>query len=219
MSVWLTRSLERPRNYIVLQHTLKGVNHTVNGIKFRDGYAVVEKDSKVYLNLKKIPVLRASKEYPLTHLKKLPFITRTSDIRTVYGQDVYVKFLEEAELEAARLEQEKEQKRIDELKAKADLEKQLAEAQIANNETLIEEIKSNIPIIVKCCYTTQDGTLCKEDAVEHSPSGHCNQHLLEDPRLAQYGFEVPKFMTKDERRAFRSKVKEGMKKAKAQGKF
>jgi hypothetical protein len=70
MSFWSTRSLESDRNYVVMQHTLKGVNYVINGIKFRDSYAVIEKDSKAYHLLKKIPVLRAAKEYPLTHLRK-----------------------------------------------------------------------------------------------------------------------------------------------------
>lgn len=219
MSVWTTKSLERDRSYIVMQHALRGVNHTINGIKFREGYAVVEKDSKVYFTLKRIPVLRNAKEFPLTHLKKLPFITRTQDIRTVYGQDVYATYLYEVEQAKIAEEQAAVAKREQEVQAKQELEKQLDAAKQANDEVKVEEIKANIPILVKCSHRTPDGTLCETDALEYSPSGLCGNHLLEDPRLAEYGFEVPSFMTKDEKKAFRTKVKEGLKKAKAQGKF
>lgn len=97
MSVWSTRSLSRDLNYVVMQHPLKGVNYMIQGIRFRDSYAVVEKDSKTYYFLKKVPMFRAAKEFPLTHLRNLKFITRTQDIKAVYGEDVYRKFLREEE--------------------------------------------------------------------------------------------------------------------------
>ena len=219
MSTWTTRSLERDHNYIVFQHTLKGVNHTVNGIKFRDGYAVVEKDSKTYFALKKIPVLKAAKEYPLLHLRKLPFITRTSDIRTVYGQDVYAKFVIEAQLEVALAASKIEEQRELELKAKQDLTVQLEEAKKTEDTAKVEEIKAAMPVIVNCCHRTHDGTLCKNEAVDFSPSNHCEFHILEDPRLSEMGIETKKFFTKAERKDFRHQVKNALKKAKSQGKF
>jgi hypothetical protein len=95
MSVWDTKGSTKDRNYILLKHTLPNVSYTVGSVKFRGGYAVVEKDSKTYHMLKKIPVLRSAQEFPLTLLRKLPFITRTSDIQTIFGRDILVKFLEE----------------------------------------------------------------------------------------------------------------------------
>ena len=139
MSVWTTKSLERDKVYVVVQHTLKGVNYVVNGVKFRNSYAVVEKDSKVYHSLKKVPVLRSAKEYPLTYLKKLSFITRTVDIKTVYGQDVYRRFLEEEQKEklaqesAAKAEKEALDKisyeqREQAVKLKEEIEQKINEA-------------------------------------------------------------------------------------------
>lgn len=231
MSVWSTRAFEKVRNYIVLQHTLRGVNYVVNGIRFRDSYAVVEKNSKTYNNLKRIPVLRASKEYPLTHLAKLSFITRHQDIKMVYGQDVYVSFLREYEKENAeqaalvelqKLEEADKilQKREEELRLKQELSQKAQAAIETGDVATAEAIKAQMPEIVKCSHRNDKGELCGKDAYEYSPSGYCGTHLLEDPRLSEFGIsEKPKFMTKDETKEYREEVKSVLKKAKKQNKF
>lgn len=93
MAVWSTKYLGKDRNYVVLKHQLPNVNYSVGEIKFRGGYTVIEKDSKSYFNLKKIPILRGAKEFPITFLGKLPFITRAKDISTIFGKDVYVHYI------------------------------------------------------------------------------------------------------------------------------
>lgn len=230
MSVWTTKTLDRVGEYIVLQHTLKGVNHSVNGIKFRNGYAVVEKDSKIYFALKKIPVLTNAKEHPLTFLTKLPFITRTQDIRTVYGQDVYIKFLEASDKEKQEIiiqekqakilaEQQEQERRELELKAKEQLVQKIENALQEGNADEVSKLQEAIPTISKCCYRTNDNTLCNSDAVEYSPSNYCAYHIVEEPKLSDFGVEKPNFMTKDEKRKFRDKVKSVLQKAKASRKF
>lgn len=230
MSVWTTRALEKERHYIVFQHTLKGVNHEVQGVKFRNGYAVVEKDSKTYFALKKIPVLKSAREYPLVHLRKLNFITRAQDIRQVYGQDVYVKFLsEEKKMREAEELVQKLQKEADALAYQEAREKEVAEklaaeklVQDLQSQGLVEEAKAIeevIPQLVKCSHRTQEDKLCDENALEYSPSGYCGHHLFEDSKLSEYGLEKPNFMTKEESKKFREKVKTTLKKAKKDGKF
>ena len=230
MSVWTTKAFEKARDYIVIQHTLRGVNYVVNGIRFRDSYAVVEKNSKTYHTLKRIPVLRATKEFPLTHLAKLPFITRHTDIKMVYGQDVYVSFLreyqeqenqEKALAELQRLEKEDQilKQREEELRLKEELSQKAKQAIETGDLEAAEEIKAQIPEIVKCSHRNEKGDLCGKDAYEFSPSGWCGTHLLDDPRLSEFGLEKRGFMTKDETKAFREKAKEVLKKAKKQNKF
>ena len=231
MSVWTTKSLESDKNYIVLQHTLKGVNYVVNGIKFRESYAVVEKNSKSYNMLKRIPVLRGSKEYPLSYLKELPFITRLPDIKQVYGQDVYRRFLEEEEksriTEALAAEQEAEllknleiEKRKEEIKLKEQIEQVIETAKASGeSEEVIEQLKQQIPEIKKCVALTEKGELCGRNALDYSPSNCCQTHIFEDPRLPEFGIEVPKFMDKKERSRMRSKIEDVLSKAKRQGKF
>ena len=245
MSVWTTKSLDRHREYIVLRHTLRGVNHIVSGVRFRNSYAVVEKDSKTHKALKKIPVLRRAQEYPLTHLRALKFITRTADIRTVFGQDVYHKFLlaESKQLEVSDLlaTQEVERKEAEEqamreadLAKKKELEDQLkkleedklaAEALVKSEEVikveedLVKEVVSQIPEISKCAYRTPTGKLCKHDALDYSPSDYCAMHLLQDEKLEELGIEVPKFLEKKKKKAFKSKTIETLKKMKKSGQF
>lgn len=214
-----------------MQHTLKGVNYVINGVKFRDSYAVVEKDSKTYHLLKKVPVLRAAKEYPLTHLSKLPFITRTMDIKAVYGQDVYRRYLAELdkdkqqqalakEQEQELLEQLSYQKREEEVKLKEQIEQVIEEAKAAGeSEEVIEELRKEIPQISKCSYRLKDDTLCGQIAFEDSPSNYCHHHIFEEPILAELGIEIPKFLDKKDRKALRKKIEKSLTEAKKQGKF
>lgn len=231
MSVWTTKAQASDRNYIVLQHTLKGVNYIVSGIKFRESYAVVEKDSKTYNMLKRIPVLRGSKEYPISYLKELPFITRLPDIKMVYGQDVYRRFLEEEQKsrtsEALALAEETEllknletEKRKEDIKLKEQIEQVIESARASGeSEEVIEELKQQIPKINKCVSLTEKGELCGRDSLAYSPSNYCHTHIFEDPRLEEFGIEVPKFMDNKKRKSMRNKIEDVLTKAKRQGKF
>lgn len=230
MSVWSTKSFVKDREYIVIQHTLRGVNYVINGVKFRDSYAVVEKGSKTYALLKKVPVLRAAKEYPLIHLLSLHFITRTSDIKTVFGQDVYSTFLNcysekiESDKAQAELKKLEEADRIlaqrqAELEKKIEIEKQIKEAKESGDQDKVKTLESVKPQIEKCCFKYEDDKLCKTDALDYSPSNYCGTHLLEDPRLPEFDLEVPRYMSKDEKRKFREKCKHTLTQAKKQGKF
>ncbi len=200
MSVWLTKSSGIDRKYIVLKHTLRGVNYVMNGIKFRNGYAVIEKDSKTYIDLKKIPVLRAAVEFPLIFLRKLSFITRPLDVKLVYGADVYVQYLKQLDSELVK------EKEIVEINAKI----KKAEAEIKH----IEEKNCS-------CRTEVSGNknLCKEKALDQSPSGYCLKHILEEPRLQELGIEVPRFIEKSKKHAFKEEIAAKLKKLKKEGKF
>jgi len=172
MSVWTTKTLDRVRDYIVIRHSLRGVNHKINGVTFRDGYAVVEKNSKTYVNLMKMPVLNNCLELPLISLKDLKFVNRPLDIQNVYGRDVYVTFLKE--LEKFNKEQKEAQK--------------------------IETVKKHIEEGIKCKFVaSSSNSLCEKSALDCSPSGFCKYHILEDPQLESMGIEIPKFMTKVQR--------------------
>lgn len=165
MSYWLTRGGAVDREFIVLKHQLRGVNYTINGVRFRDSYAVVEKNSKIYRTLKKMPILRNSQEYELTHLKNLKFVTRNSDVKMVYGQEVFVAFTR------ALVKKEEEQKQIE-----------LEEAQ---KELEVEHL------LIKCSKPLDSGALCSNDKFDLSPSGYCKNHLLDDPKLEELGVEIP----------------------------
>lgn len=230
MSVWSTKSLGRDRDYIVLQHTLKGVNYVINGVKFRDSYAVVERDSKTYYMLKRVPVLRGAKEFPITYLSSLRFITRQSDIKTIYGQDVYSVFLtrqsakleaDKAEAEIKRLQEEDAilAQRQQEIEKKLEIQEQIKEAKESGNVEQVQTLQAELPEIKKCAFRYENGGLCKHDSLDYSPSDYCGHHLLEDPKLVDFDLVKPAYMSKEEKSKFREKVKNTLEKAKKQGKF
>jgi hypothetical protein len=192
MSVWTTKSNNKNSDYVLIKHFLPGINYRINGIKFRGGFAVVEKGSKSYHFLKKLPQLTNAVEYNLLHLKKLPFITKTSDIRTVYGEDVYRKYM--TLLEYSETQEYKEQQK--------EVEKQIQEEEEIH---LSEES-------IKCHYRLSNGNLCKNDSEKLSPSKHCIIHLLEDPKLADFGISIPLAIPKHMRKDLKKKVLNKLKK-------
>ena len=177
MSVWSTKSSGRDRDYILLQHPLRGVNYIIKGVKFRESYAVVEKDSKTYNELLKMPLLKTCKEHDISFLSKLRFITRTTDIKTVYGEDVYRCYVNK--LEVMQTAELIEQKKIEE----------------------IQHLEGDL-----CKFRTPSEELCRNYAIKGSPSEYCIKHVLDDPKLIDLGITVPKFMPKDDRVKFRDKV-------------
>lgn len=169
----------RAGDYIVIKHALKDMNGMVGGVKFRGGYAVVERNSKVYQQIKKLPMIKGQPEYPLLHLKDLPFVTRTQDIKLIFGTDVYNKY-------KALIE--------------AELLKQQAEKQIEDETQHIEHNG--------CTFRTpSNGELCTYSAFPGSPSQYCKKHILEDPRLNEViDFKIPSRLTKDETKKYKEKV-------------
>lgn len=177
MSVWSTRSTLKDTTYIVLQHPIKSVNATISGVKFRSGYAVVEKNSKVYNSLRQFPILRGAKEFPLIHLRKLPFITRTSDVRMVYGQDVFMRYAKVLKIE---------------LDKEAIVAQQVADAQHKASG--------------HCHFTGTDGNLCTYVALPNSPSHYCSRHILKDEKLKDLDIHIPRLIANDEQAALKEKV-------------
>lgn len=193
MSVWTTRSSDVARDYIVIKHALRGVNIIINGVKFRESYAVVEKNSKTHLGLKKVPVLHGAKEHPITFLRHLKFITRPMDVKIIYGQDVYAKYI-------------------------AELSKELAKEAVQKKEE--SEVK-HVQEDKLCSFKTifSGGTeLCKEKALDESPSGHCLKHILHDPKLAELGIEVPQFIPKKDKKKVREDVSAQLRKLEKESK-
>ena len=186
MSTWTTKALNRDRKYVVLKHPLKGVNYSVQGVKFRHGFAVVEQDSKVHNMLKKMPILRNAEVLPLSFLTKLPFITRHIDIKIVYGQDVYRIFLQEA-----------------------------AQAQAAIDAAAKEEAELIHTLNDGCQYRLKSSNLCQLIAIPNSPSQYCSKHFLDDPKFKELNIIIPtKFMTGKEEEKLREKILEQLAKAK-----
>lgn len=216
MSVWTTKALSRDREYVVIKHALPNANATVFGVKFRGGYGVVEKNSKTYYKIKQMPLI-SGQEFPLTFLKKLPFVTRSADVKLIYGVEVYSKYTQALvqELQQVKLDEQKTREEQIQLRDKIFNEIKLAKKH--NDEEKVEELKQQLPTIEKCAFKLENGVLCGLQAVEWSPSNYCGTHSIEDPKLEELGIKRPRFMTKKQKREFRDQVREILEKVTKKG--
>lgn len=181
-----TKSLERDNEFVVIKHALKDMNGNLVGVRFRGGYAVVQKGSKTYNQLKMLPLVKNQPEFPLIHLRKLPFIVNAKQVELIYGPVVYREYLKVLHAEIDKEVFEREEKAAEE----------------------------HVEVQRKCSYIPPStGKLCQHDAHEKSPSGYCKLHLLDDPKLSEVGIVVPKRMTKQQKREFKEKVASKLDKA------
>lgn len=81
------------KTYIVVKHQLAGINTEILGVRYRDGFGVVAKDSKAHKRLKQIR-MAVIDEYPITFLPKVKSVINSSQIKAIWGQDVYRCFLQ-----------------------------------------------------------------------------------------------------------------------------
>lgn len=88
------------REYIVVKHQLSGINTEILGIRYVDGYGVVARNSKEHNRLKQVR-LAVIDEYPITFLSKVKSVINKSQIKVLWGPDVYRCYLQhEARKEA-----------------------------------------------------------------------------------------------------------------------
>lgn len=81
------------REYIVVKHQLSGITTDILGIRYIDGFGVVAKDSKEHKRLKQIRMAIID-EYPITFLTKVKAVINKSQIKVIWGSDVYRCFLQ-----------------------------------------------------------------------------------------------------------------------------
>lgn len=172
---YTTKSNNVERDYVVIRHGIPNVNGMVMGVKFRNSWAVVEKDSKIYHRIRKLPMLKNPEERPLSFLRQLPFITRPMDVKLIYGADVYAKYV------------------TLETKEKA-AEQVIKEA---------EEEKLHLEDETKCKYRLESGKLCKNEVYHPDVTSYCSVHIFKDPRLEEMEFSIPKAMTPKDRKKLR----------------
>lgn len=152
MRYYNSKSVER--EYIVVKHQLKGIDTEILGVRYRQGYGVVAKDSKEYYNLKQIR-LGVVAEYPLTFLKTLQCVTNPAQVRTIWGNHVYVAYVKALAAESQKKEELKEE--------------------------YIEPV--NEPLVkYRCEQLTASGSQCKNDSIDNSC--FCKTHIHFDKRIA-----------------------------------
>ncbi len=136
MRYYNSKSVER--EYIVVKHQLKGIDTEILGVRYRQGYGVVAKDSKEYYNLKQIK-LCVTAEYPITFLKTLACITGDTQVRTIWGNNIYTAYKKALQSEYARMEQNQ-----------------------------IEQVEIEPLVKYQCEQVTGSGNQCKNDAIDNS---------------------------------------------------
>lgn len=177
--VWSTKYLGRHRDYVVIRHQLRDTEGMIGGVKFRQGYCVVEKNSRYYKTIKQLPYLKNSSEMPLHVLKTLPFIFRDKDVEMVFGRDVYIHYMQA-------------------MKAFNEAKQQLEE---------VKAVEAHVHDNLHCKYVRENGGLCKNPLIEASPSLYCSSHLLLDPKLPEViGETIPKYLDSKEKKAWKEKV-------------
>lgn len=164
-------------DYVVLKHKLNDMNGSLLGVQFRGGYAVVIRGSKLYTQLKQLPLLRGQPEFELPHLRNVKFITRSLDINSIFGPQVYNAYMAQIQPTLEKEQIQKEEKKIE----------------------IHTEAKG------LCSSGTVLGEMCRFPALANSPSGYCRKHILTDPKLEALGIHVPK-LTKQERDEYKDKV-------------
>lgn len=81
------------REYIVVKHQIPGITTEILGIRYMDGFGVVARDSKEHKRLKQIRMAVVD-EYPITFLTKVKAVINRTQIKVIWGSDVYRCFLE-----------------------------------------------------------------------------------------------------------------------------
>ena len=178
MTYYATKSSIVEKNYVVIRHGIPNVNSQVMGVRFRDSWAVVEKDSKIYFRLRKLPMLKNPVERPLSFLKELSFINRPMDVKLIFGADVYAKYI--------TLDKK--------IKQKEEVEK-----------VQLEE-KLHIEDDTKCRFRLETGKLCRHNVQDTAVSSYCPLHILKDPRLEEIDFTVPLALSPKERKKLRKRA-------------
>lgn len=93
---WNTRRQKKEKSqldYVLMKHPLPVTGNVhVMGVKFCGGYAVVAKDTKIYHAIKRIPIFKGAKEFPLSFMKQLGW--RCKDVEMIFGHDVYCHYME-----------------------------------------------------------------------------------------------------------------------------
>lgn len=91
------------REYVVVKHQLSGICTEILGVRYMDGFGVVAKDSKEHKRLRQVRMAVVD-EYPITFLSKIKSVINPSQIKVIWGSDVYRCFLQQQKKKEAKPE-------------------------------------------------------------------------------------------------------------------
>jgi hypothetical protein len=186
---WSLKKRMTDKEYVVVRHPLRfNGNLTVGGIKFCAGCGVVEKDSKAYRDLFKLPMFRKARTLPLDFLKKAGF--KPKEVQLVYGPDIYYHYIKSIGLNqdltpitTKEIEQPFDEVKVEELTEETSSEPEQEEPEeekvVAMEPEEVEEIKEELA--EELTEESEDlPELSTDEIVEaHKLQGKCI-HVLED---------------------------------------
>lgn len=89
MSRYYDVKLKKDHEFIVVKHSLPGYEGEIHGVKYRQGYAVVIKNSRVYRDLKKIRPFAIKEEHDICKLADIKCVINERQIQYIWGKAVY----------------------------------------------------------------------------------------------------------------------------------
>lgn len=96
------------QEFIVVKHSLPHFENTVIGVRYREGYAVVAKESPEHKNLKKMRPKAVVKELPITFLENLKSVINDKQVEYIWGKIVYQYYLKKKSQQESGIEKVQE---------------------------------------------------------------------------------------------------------------
>lgn len=173
------RGSKSDTKYVLLRHPLKVTGNVwVMGVKFCNGYGIVEKDSKVHKNIARSPLFKKRKEFGLEFLNKAGF--RVKDVLLIWGKDIYYHYLDAVGLnidltpKAGKITEEIS-KNIEEVKLEDPIEETV---EIADSGLTIEQTIEAHKELGLCIHIKSKGIVCSNKVAKQSKSGfYCFGHI------------------------------------------
>ena len=163
---YTARKGKSKKNFVVIKAPIRDMGNCWKfGVKFCQGYGIVEKDSKIYYAVTRSLLFKGFKELPLAFLLK---VFKSKDIELIFGRDIYLHYLDAVQLTSSQVKN-----RIGDSGVAIRTPKQV---------TLETKITPEQPVIeaVKCSYIKANGTVCGNSGTPASKLGYCFGHLRYD---------------------------------------
>lgn len=190
-----TKKLREARSgtkYVLLRHPLKVTGNVwIMGVKFCNGYGIVEKDSKVHKNIARSPIFKKHKSFGLEFLSKAGF--RVKDVLVIWGKDIYYNYLDAVGLNAdltpkiGKITKEESNilKEVAEVIEDVVIETSDTEDSGVNEEEVpamsLEDTIAAHKEIGLCIYLKADNTVCSNKVTKQSKTGnYCFGHIKKE---------------------------------------
>lgn len=92
MNRYYSKRKEAASEFILVKHSIRGFEGSILGVRYRDGYGVVLKNSKEYYQIQTMRPKPISDEFPLDYIQNLAFIVNEKQVKYIWGDHIYKKY-------------------------------------------------------------------------------------------------------------------------------